>query len=126
MIRCVVTARREPITVTILRALDSGATEYFGRYSKKDFPKAGVLRKSMSNLKQDMIPSSKEMTDLITDICNVAPVMIMIDEFGKNIEYFTTDETQQSDLFLLQELAEISGPRQKESSINNHSSAHGI
>ena len=113
MIRCVVTARREPITVTILRALDSGATKYFGRYSKKDFPKAGVLRKSMSNLKQDMIPSSKEMTDLITDICNVAPVMIMIDEFGKNIEYFTTDETQQSDLFLLQELAEISGPDRK-------------
>ena len=67
----------------------------------------------MSNLKQDMIPSSKEMTDLITDICNVAPVMIMIDEFGKNIEYFTTDETQQSDLFLLQELAEISGPDRK-------------
>ena len=43
-------------------------------------------------------------------MCAVTPVVIIIDEFGKNIEYFTTDETQQSDLFLLQELAEISGP----------------
>ena len=113
LIRCAVTARREPITATILRALDSGATKYFGRYSKNDFPKAELLRKSMSNLKQNSIPSSKEMTDIITDICKVSPVVIMIDEFGKNIEYFTTDETQQSDLFLLQELAEMSGPNRK-------------
>ena len=37
-----------------------------------------------------------------------APVLLMIDEFGKNIEYFA-DGGSEGDLFLLQELAEMTG-----------------
>ncbi len=112
MIRCAITARREPITVTILHALDDGAKKYFDTYTKEKFPKANDLKKIIQRL-PEKVPSVSEVTDIIVDLCKIVPVVIIIDEFGKNIEYFTTDETQQSDLFLLQELAEMSGPGRK-------------
>ena len=36
MIRCRVMARREPIHVTIFRAIENGVSEYFGQYSVQD------------------------------------------------------------------------------------------
>ncbi len=113
LIRCAITAGREPITATILRALDEGARKYFGRYSKKDFSQANILHQKIKDLQNNKTPSTKIITEIIVDMCKSAPMVIMIDEFGKNIEYFTTDETQQSDLFLLQALAEMSGPGRK-------------
>ncbi len=113
LIRCTATARREPITATILRALDGGATRYFERYTTNNFTQANELRKSMRDLKNNRIPTTKKVTEIISSMCKELPVVIMIDEFGKNIEYFATDESQQSDLFLLQELAEMSGPGRK-------------
>ncbi len=113
LIRCIVTARREPITVTILNALDNGARRYFGKYSKKDFSTAYILHQNIQDLKKNKIPSTRDIVKIITDMSKSAPMLIMIDEFGKNVEYFTTDETQQSDLFLLQELAEMSGKERK-------------
>ncbi len=112
-IRCIATARREPITATILRALDDGATRYFGKYAKRHFSMANNLRRKMRDLKHSNTPTAKEITDIISSMCQRSPIVIIIDEFGKNIEYFTTDESQQSDLFLLQELAELSGPGRK-------------
>ena len=111
LIVCAITARREPISATILSALDDGANIYFDGYAKKSFTKASVLKKYAKNQKDT--PSVQTITEIISSMCSVAPVVIMIDEFGKNIEYFTTDEAQQSDLFLLQELAEMSGPGRK-------------
>ena len=113
MIRCIATARREPITLTILRALDDGATTYFGKYTQKHFSKASSLQKSIHDLKNNKIPTAIQIRDIIADLCGHAPVLLLIDEFGKNIEYFTNTETQESDLFLLQELAEMSGKERK-------------
>ena len=113
VIRCAVTARREPISVTILRGLDDGARKYFKNYTNRHFTEAKNLHQKIHDLKKNKIPSAKEITDIITSMCKAVPVVIMIDEFGKNIEYFTADDTQQSDLFLLQELAELSGPSRK-------------
>ena len=113
LIICAVAARREPITATILRALDNGASRYFGKHTKKYFSEASNLHQKIKDLQENKIPFAKDVTDIITSMCKVAPTIIMIDEFGKNIEYFTTDETQESDLFLLQELAELSGPGRK-------------
>ena len=114
LMRCAITARLEPITVTILNALDNGVRKYFNTdsYTKKNFPKAETLKKYTKNLK-NQIPTVHDIIDIIVDLCKIAHVVITIDEFGKNIEYFTTDETQKSDLFLLQELAEMSGPGRK-------------
>ena len=106
MIRCTITARKEPISVTLLRALDIGLQKQFGKYNQKNVPSANLLRKCIQNLKKGIIPIHSTIIEIVEGITNKIPTLLMIDEFGKNIEYFTADDSQQSDLFLLQELAE--------------------
>ena len=106
MIRCTITARREPISVTILRALDLGLQKQFGRYNQKNIPSAKLLHKCIQDLKKGVIPKHSTILEIIEGITNTTPTLLMIDEFGKNIEYFNADDSQQSDLFLLQEIAE--------------------
>ena len=110
MIRCTVMARREPLSVTILRGLEQGFADYFGN---------GFVGLPNKELFEDCLVDAngmiraKDIIKIIEDAAKVSPILIMIDEFGKNIEYFTSDESQQSDLFLLQELAERSGKSRK-------------
>ncbi|MDA8008668.1 MAG: hypothetical protein MPK75_02965 [Alphaproteobacteria bacterium] len=113
LVRCVVMARREPVGTTLLRALDTGAEEYFGKYGAKDFAGASELRRAIKNLKNGKIPRAEEVVSMVTGLCKVAPVMIMIDEFGKNIEYFAADGGPVGDLYILQEMAEMSGNNRK-------------
>ena len=106
MIRCVVTARQEPIAKTILRAIINGAESYFGMdYDKSDFTHAITLRRLS---KTANVPDAGSLIDVIASLASATPVLLMIDEFGKNIEYFA-DGGSDGDLFLLQELAEMSG-----------------
>ena len=107
MIRCAATARREPISATILRALHSGVSAHPGGAARS--PPARLLGRYAAGLKSGRIPDSSEIVKLVEDVARLCPTVIMIDEFGKAIEYFTADESQRSDLFLLQELAEMSG-----------------
>lgn len=108
MIRCAVMARREPLSVTILRGLINGFTDYFGNEH------VGSPNWELFNICRDMKnPRIEDIIKIIEDAAKVAPILIMIDEFGKNIEYFASEESQQSDLFLLQELAERSRKSRK-------------
>lgn len=109
MIRCVITARREPISVTLMRALHSGLQKHLESNPKATSSPVGLIRQCERNLKNGKAPDSITIMKIIDETVKIAPTVIIIDEFGKNIEYFTTDESQQSDLFLLQELAEKSG-----------------
>ena len=110
MIRCVVTARPEPVATTILRAIINGVESYFGTdYDKSDFTHAITLRRLA---KTANVPDAGSITDVIASLASVSPVLLMIDEFGKNIEYFA-DGKSDGDLFLLQELAEMSGASRK-------------
>lgn len=103
MIRCAVMARRDPLSVTILRGLVNGFTDYFGN-EHVGLPNQELFY-SCCGMKN---PRTEDIIKIIEDAAKVAPILIMIDEFGKNIEYFAAEESQQSDLFLLQELAERS------------------
>ena len=106
MIRCTITARKEPVSVTLLRALDIGFKKQFNKNNQKNIPSVNLLHKCIQDLKKDKIPTHSTIIEIIEGITSTIPILLMIDEFGKNIEYFTTDDSQQSDLFLLQELAE--------------------
>ena len=107
VIRCLVTARREPISVTIARALHRGAEERFKKYAKK-FEGADLLQRVLSDLKKGRTPEPSDIIRIVAGICKASPVLIMIDEFGKNIDHFAADDAKEGDLFLLQELAEMS------------------
>lgn len=109
MIRCVATARLEPVAATILRAAAGGAVSYFGRsYGRRHFAEAGALRRCAKSLDRGIVPDAATISRIIASMAASAPVLLVIDEFGKNIEYFAGGGGD-GDLFLLQELAEMSG-----------------
>ena len=102
-IRAVITApQREPITTTVLRALERGARR--ARVAKKLRDQIeSALERATSN--RYASPSYREVRKLIERLSARKPVLLVIDEFGKNLEAFA-DGGSEGDLYLLQELAE--------------------
>jgi hypothetical protein len=108
-IRATVTAQRESITATVLRALLNGVNSFTP--PAKDKTKLAEVVARIERMKADLEgkgrvwPSSRDIRDVIVDLGKIAPVLLLIDEFGKNLEAFA-DSRSDADLFLLQELAE--------------------
>ena len=102
-VRAVITApQREPITTTVLRALERGARR--ARVAKKLRGELdSALERAVSS--RYASPSYREVRDLIEQLSARKPVLLVIDEFGKNLEAFA-DGGSEGDLYLLQELAE--------------------
>ena len=108
LFRCTVTAGREPVAATVVRALEDGARRYFGR-RKRAFDGADTLKAMKNNLDGGNMPDTAAILGVIRGMCAKAPVLVVIDEFGKNIEYFTDEQRGEGDLFLLQAMAELAG-----------------
>ena len=99
----VATARLEPIEHTITRALERGLVDYIKQFPKE--PTAPPLKSVLRELRRKT--SQSDVADLVLRVAAVAPVLILIDEFGKNLEHFASDGSDaRGDLFVLQELAE--------------------
>ncbi|MFZ0275191.1 MAG: hypothetical protein WAL34_25390, partial [Acidobacteriaceae bacterium] len=103
-----VTARREPITETLARALIRGAN--------RRWPDGKPPRRVAASLKALRTPAaaSTEVLAALEALCGEGPVLLVIDEFGKTLEYLTgrrdTDNAH-DDVFVLQEIAELgTGP----------------
>ena len=96
-IRAAATAQREPISDTVLRALTAGAYGYW----RTRMP--APVKSALAQAGADRTPRALGIA--LETLCDYAPVLIEIDEFGKNLEQFA-DETAGADLFVLQELAE--------------------
>jgi hypothetical protein len=101
----VTTARQEPFTKTLNRALFSCANR---RWSTGKPP-----RRVAAGLKPLTAPgaSSSEYLAAITALASEAPVLLIIDEFGNTLEYLATrsdpdGQDVRGDIFLLQEIAE--------------------
>ena len=110
-IRAVVTAQRESILLTVLRALVVGVDRYSGAGAKTararaTFEKVKTLF-AATQKETPELPTSRDIRDLIAQLGEIAPVLLLIDEFGKNLEAFA-DSRSDADLFLLQDLAEWS------------------
>ena len=96
-VRCCVTAQREPVTATVLRALQVGAA---ARWREK-LPKR--VRHALLQADRDRTPRS--LLVAFDALAEEAPVLLLIDEFGKNLEHLA-EEPDGADLFVLQALAE--------------------
>lgn len=108
-IRAVITAQREPIAATVLRALLRGA-EAFGPPVKGKTTHQNTVAKTKKMLKsykekEGARPEAREIKAAVAAFAQTAPVLLLIDEFGKNLEAFA-DSHSDADLYLLQELAE--------------------
>jgi hypothetical protein len=96
-IRAAATAQREPIVDTVLRALRLGAAAHW----KGRMPP--TAKRALADAGRDRTPRS--VTIALETLAAQAPVLLLIDEFGKNLEYFA-DSPDSADLYVLQELAE--------------------
>ncbi|MEW6173349.1 MAG: DUF4007 family protein [Bacillota bacterium] len=101
-IRAVVTAQREPVNLTLIRALKNGADRYWG---KEVLP--NEIERAFEEVER--LQNTQQVTEALTTLSSYAPVLLIIDEFGKNIEAFS-EGAAVADLFVLQNVAEkVSG-----------------
>jgi hypothetical protein len=100
-IRATVTAEREPVTTTIARALHHGAARYFRGRSGNPVPAVFADPDAAQRL------TSRDIRSALDALCARAPVLLVVDEFGKNLEAYA-ESSRETDPFLLQELAEWS------------------
>lgn len=98
VIPAIVTAHREPVAVALLRALKRGADTYWSRGRKP-----ALVRRLQSAIEAEE-HDQEFVLAVFDELIATAPVIVIVDELGKNLEYAA--EHSGSDLYLLQQLAE--------------------
>jgi len=107
-VRAVVTASREPVATTITRSLLHGLNRFGSKRRSAELRAlVGSLADAVTAVDQRgaPAPSNRFVRDAVEAARRVAPVIIVIDEFGKNLEAFAASRSE-ADLYLLQELVE--------------------
>src|SRR4051794_8913358 len=99
MIPALAVATREPTVGALLRALQRGAEAYWSGPGRKP----SVLH-ALSEAVADEAADSGALTGFIDELCDAAPVLIVVDELGKTLEY-AADGSGEGDLYVLQQLA---------------------
>lgn len=97
-IAAMVTAHQEPVAAALVRALCHGAEAFWSKGRKPAL--VGRLRKAVEAGEHDR----DFVLEIFDELTETAPVLVVVDELGKNLEYAA--EHAGSDLYLLQQLAE--------------------
>jgi len=108
LIRAVVTAQREPIANTVLKALDRGVTLY---WQNRRGPRPSAVYELDELFTKSQKGSSIDNNHLIQVMESLAQksssgILLIIDELGKNLEYSAQSQSM-DDLYLLQQIAEM-------------------
>ena len=107
--RGLVTAEREPLNQTVLRGLHTAVLRTYGEIPAVGrFRAAAPLREALEDAAASdprrIGPSPASMVEVARSLAEEAPLLLIIDEFGKNLEAIRDDNG--SDPYLLQRLAE--------------------
>ena len=107
--RGLVTANREPITHTLLRALHAAAVRTYGRIPPaRDFPASRLLKEALRDLEAPDLSRSGPAASVIVEVARClaerAPLLLVVDEFGKTLEAIR--DGGDADPYVLQQLAE--------------------
>ena len=102
---CAATADREPIAGTMLRALRNGVT---------NLPAKARHHSAVRAITDAEAVSPAELLALVDGLSKHYGVLIIVDEFGKNIEEFLTSGAANSDLYLLQQIAESTARKDRQ------------
>lgn len=98
-------ARQEPVTDTLERILLTGVNRHWDGHPPRKVVNAVTALKPAESTHAQIITAVKA-------ICKEAPLLLVIDEFGKNLEYFAAEgDNGRDDIYLLQELAELAAGR---------------
>ena len=89
--RGLVTARREPLTHTVLRALEASARGRWGKMpTVNQFTAARALRSALADAEgtdpRRTGPSPSTLVEIACGLAQDRPLLLVIDEFGKNLE----------------------------------------
>jgi len=108
-LRVAVTSSFEPINRTLANGLVRALLDT-GRATATTRQSFAELVLSTEHLLSQQVPETKQLVELIKTAGKLygAPIVIIIDEFGKNLEYMARFPAQ-GDLFILQALAESEG-----------------
>lgn len=104
----IVTATREPVAHSVVRALDVGARRL--PVSRRNAALKDLRRRTtevvgtLGDPNRDII-TNRLVLDLLESAAALSPVLLLIDEFGKNLEAFAESRSE-ADLYLLQEVVE--------------------
>ena len=109
--RGLVTANREPLNHTVLRALHVAVLRTYGKIPPASRFRAartlrGALEDAAANDPRRTGPSPAAMVEIARCLAEAAPLLLIIDEFGKNLE--AVRDASDADPYLLQQLAEAS------------------
>lgn len=106
--RAVATAHQEPLSHTIIRALENGAKSFWGA-SHKRMAAFRELQELMPLLGDKKPINTRQVLGLLQKFAKAAKtdIILVIDELGKNLE-FAAYHQDTNDLYLLQQLAETS------------------
>ena len=107
--RGLVTANREALSHTVLRALHSAVLRSYGKIpSASRFRAAKTLRWALKDAATDdprrRGPSPAAVVEIARCLAEDAPLLLVIDEFGKNLEAIR--DGSDADPYLLQQIAE--------------------
>ena len=107
--RALVTANREPLNHTVLRALHLGVLRRYGTIPRSSrFRAAGTLRQGIKDMTgsdpRRTGPSPAALVEIARCLAEDAPLLLIVDEFGKNLE--AIGDNRSADPYLLQQLAE--------------------
>lgn len=108
LFRAVVTAQREPLSNTIVRALERGAETFWSRQQLNKIQVARKLVDLGAQVANGKIIDSQEIPLLVKEVANSVStgIVLIIDELGKNLEFAVQNQGAE-DLYLLQQLAEL-------------------
>jgi hypothetical protein len=109
LVPAIVTARQEPLTWTLVRALVRGADEFFPKKERRS-----QLLKTLFEWEGEVVlgrntVQPQDILGILQDLVEKAeaPVLLVVDELGKNLEY-AAQYGGKDDLYLLQQIAELS------------------
>ena len=107
--RGLVTASREPITRTLLRALHAAVFGTYGRIpSARKFPAFRLLREALRDAQAPELrrghAASSTVVEIARSLAERAPLLLIVDEFGKSLEAIR--DGGDADPYVLQQLAE--------------------
>lgn len=109
-LRCMVTADREPVATTVVRALLHGVETYRRSHRSREAAELIALLEDLAGDPREQRARAIDhvaVRHALARAARLAPVLLVIDEFGKNLEAFA-DARGDADLYLLQQLAEWS------------------
>ena len=104
LIRAIVTAQREPIANTIIKALSFGISQYPFKGRKPDVIKR--IERLKERVSKGTKVSNDDVLECLRDLASKSHVLLIIDELGKNLEHVASNHLH-DDLYLLQQIAEL-------------------